>query len=237
MKSLIQFIIEAGGAEAGKLEIANTSLNTAVTYASRLFDDNGMDLYDEIPDFDFNYELAQRKSTMGWTRRKDMPVISSSDLKQFQKRLANGELDVVLNPRANSTNPKNPFPQGLSGSEARDWLNAGMHDGYIPDDKVDVKMTKVRVKNLNPIQKQIYFDKSIKGISKNGADKSRNFYTDTVLIASADNYIIDGHHRFLGSILLDPEMKVNVLSIDLPIKKLLPLSLAYSDAIGNKRNK
>jgi len=42
--------------------------------------------------------------------------------------------------------------------------------------------------------------------------------------------------RAYGSILIDPNMKVNALSIDLSIKKLLPLSLAYGDAIGNTRN-
>ena len=38
------------------------------------------------------------------------------------------------------------------------------------------------------------------------------------------------------ALLLDSNMKVYVLEIDLPISKLLPLSIAYGDAIGNKRN-
>jgi hypothetical protein len=58
----------------------------------------------------------------------------------------------------------------------------------------------------------------------------------TFFITSADNFIIDGHHRWLSGIVLDPNLKVNTLSIDLPIKDLLPMATAYGDAIGNKRN-
>jgi hypothetical protein len=58
----------------------------------------------------------------------------------------------------------------------------------------------------------------------------------TFFITSADNFIIDGHHRWLSGIVLDPNLKVNTLSIDLPIKDLLPMAIAYGDAIGNKRN-
>ena len=60
---------------------------------------------------------------------------------------------------------------------------------------------------------------------------------ENIYIVSSDNRIIDGHHRFLTSVLIDPRLKVNVLKIDMPIKKLLELTLAYTDAIGNVRNK
>jgi len=59
---------------------------------------------------------------------------------------------------------------------------------------------------------------------------------NNVFIMSKDLYIIDGHHRFLSGVLLDPNMQINALIIDLPIAKLLPLTLSYSDAVGNKRN-
>ena len=41
---------------------------------------------------------------------------------------------------------------------------------------------------------------------------------------------------YLG-MLACPKCKVNALQIKLPISKLLPMSLAYGDAIGNLRNK
>ena len=56
-------------------------------------------------------------------------------------------------------------------------------------------------------------------------------------MVSKDDRIIDGHHRFLSAVLVDPAIQVTALEIDLPIKDLLPLTLAYTDAIGNVRNK
>ena len=62
--------------------------------------------------------------------------------------------------------------------------------------------------------------------------KSKNNY----YVISSDNRIIDGHHRFLSAVLVDPGIKVSALEIDMPIRKLLPMTLAYTDAIGNVRN-
>lgn len=112
------------------------------------------------------------------------------------------------------------------------------HDGgKSTDDVIKVKKAKVAVGKLKPIQKQIYFDKSIADVIKFGVSASNNFlFGKSFFIISSDNYIIDGHHRYLSSILLDPKGSVNALVIDLPIKTLLPLTLAYGDAIGNSRN-
>ena len=69
--------------------------------------------------------------------------------------------------------------------------------------------------------------------------KSFNDYIiiSSILCCSQSMVIIDGHHRFLSAVLVDPRIKVTALEIDLPIKDLLPLTLAYTDAIGNVRNK
>ena len=44
-------------------------------------------------------------------------------------------------------------------------------------------------------------------------------------------------HRFLSAVLVDPRINVTCLEIDLLINELLPMTLAYSDAIGNVRNR
>jgi len=232
MNSKIDFFIkEAGGQKAGNLELVHTSLEQARDYVEN---ELMMDLDKEIPDFDKNYKFAQEKAKVGWTVRADMPVITDSDVKDLQYRLKKGFIDV-RKPFSNKF-PKDPFPEGLSGETAENWLKAGLKDGETDDDRVAVKMKKTKVSNLKPIQKQIYFDKGIEGIAKFGIEKSIKFYTSTNFITSIDNYIIDGHHRFLGTILIDPNLTVRIISVDLPIKKLLPMSRAYGDAIGNKRN-
>ena len=114
-----------------------------------------------------------------------------------------------------------------------------MRDGDNKDDIVKVALKSVAVGNLKPIQSQIYFDKSIRNVAQFGAKGTRDFSAskNNFYVVSSDNRIIDGHHRFLSAVLVDPKMKVTALEIDLPISKLLPLTLSYTDAIGNIRNK
>lgn len=233
-----QFVTEKGES-AGKLEIVKTSVDLARAYAEGQFQSNGRDLDEELPNFDKNYQEAQKRAGTGKTKRRDMPVIDTDDVKLFQQRLKQGHLDVDT-PNADLDFLKSdPFPEGLSGDQAKKFVEAGMekHDGDQDDDKVKVSMKKVAFKDLKPIQRQIYFDKSINATAQFGAKGTTDFLTKhSILIASSDNYIIDGHHRFLSGLLVDGNLKSDVLVIDLPISVLLPLSRSYGDAIGNQRN-
>lgn len=242
MKRLIEdvrYFMEAGGAAAGKLEIAKTKVGIAKEYAEKLFKSNGRTLEEEVPNFDANYNIAQKLAKGGYAMRKDMPVIDNRDIKLLQKRLSSGTIDINR-PFADNTVPNDPFPQGLDTQTGKEWVTGGLakNDGDAKDDVVKVKMKSVAVGQLKPIQKQIYFDKSIKNVAKFGAkgtidfSKSKNNY----YVISSDNRIIDGHHRFLSAVLVDPGIKVTALEIDMPIRKLLPMTLAYTDAIGNVRN-
>jgi hypothetical protein len=230
-----QFLQEAGGQEAGKLELVKTDVQKAIEHANSI---GNKDLDKEIPNFEKNYKKVQSLAKLGKTKRKDMPVITDRDVKALQYRLSKGFIDV--NAPFDKEFKGNPFPEGLTGQKAKEWLEAGLprHDkGKLTDDIVKVTKEKVKVGDLKPIQQQIYFDKSIKGIMEFGADSSREFFEKTNFITSSDLYIIDGHHRWLAANLIDPNMKVNVIKIDLPINKLLPMTKAYGDAIGNERNK
>lgn len=239
MIKLKDLILEAGQA-AGSLELISTSLAKAKAFATKQFSKFGRNFDDELPNFDDNYKLVQKSANTGKTKRKDMPVIEDEDVKLLQTRLSKGYIDISA-PYAKNTNPSNPFPKGLSGKQAERWLKNGLkqHDkaDSDSDDIVNVKRGNIIIKKLKPIQKQIYFDISITATAEfGGAKGSATFIKKNTFIISADNYIIDGHHRYLSAMLIDPNMTVPVLSIDLPLSKLLPLTLSYGDAIGNKRN-
>lgn len=237
MISLKKLIIEAGQ-DAGKLELVKTTPETAEAHATKEFQKSGRSIEDEMPNFLSNYKIAQQKAGTGKTQRKDMPVVDDKDVKDFQLRLSKGYIDVSA-PFATTVKGSDPFPQGLSGERAKTWLQNGLpsHDGAKQsDDKVKISDTTTKVGSLKPIQKQIYFDKSIAKVAKFGVSDSLSFMKTTSFIVSKDNYIIDGHHRFLTAMLIDPNMKVHTLKVDLPISKLLPATLAYGDAVGNKRN-
>ncbi|MCK5537605.1 MAG: hypothetical protein KAI79_12315 [Bacteroidales bacterium] len=233
-------ILEAGEA-AGKLELVKTPLATAKTYGEEEFKDNNKDMSKELPDFDVNYEKVKSEAKLGKTQRKDMPVIEIDDVRGMQKKLKAGAIDIKApHPKDDKLKlANNPFPAGLKGKDAELWLKDGLKpfDGEVKDDIVNVKMGKVAMGDLKPIQKQIYFDKAIQATAGFGAKGTEKFLTtDSIMIVSSDNYIIDGHHRWLSGNLINPKMKSPALIIDLPIDKLLPLAIAYGDAIGNKRN-
>tara|TARA_B100001996_G_C18610045_1_gene573300 strand:+ start:1 stop:831 length:831 start_codon:yes stop_codon:yes gene_type:complete len=227
-----------GGAAAGKLELIRTAFEKAKQYVEKMYPD--FDIEKEIPNFKKNYEIAQKLAKGGFAQRKDMPVIDNRDIKLLQKRLKSGAIDIAR-PFADNEVPDDPFPQGLDKTIGKKWVSGGLakNDGNAKDDIVDVKIKQVAVGNLKPIQSQIYFDKSIKNVASFGAQGTKDFSAskNNFYVISSDNRIIDGHHRFLSAVLVDPKIKVTALEIDLPIKDLLPLTLSYTDAIGNVRNK
>lgn len=47
---------------------------------------------------------------------------------------------------------------------------------------------------------------------------------ESPIIISADNHILDGHHRYSAMITADPEAKMNVIRVDLPMNKFLERS-------------
>ncbi len=235
---LLDLLME-DGALAGKMELDKISADEAYKYIDRLFKKRGESVDEEIPNFKQNFNQVQKMVKKGKTLRKDMPVINQSDIKDLQFRLSNGYIDVT-EPHAPFIKGNNPFPEGLSGKLADRWLENGLkrHDGATSDDDDKVKVSRgtIRADKLKPIQKQIYFDKSAGAIGKSGVETSKAFVKSRTFIVSADNYIIDGHHRFLSAMLIDPKMSVSVMKIDLPLNILLPMALAYGDARGNKRN-
>lgn len=237
-KTYLQYIneLESGGAEAGILDLTKVSYKVVKNFAEELFEKHGRVLDVEIPNFEKNFNLAKSKFLQGKTERKDMPVIATADVKLFQQRLERGMIDIN-NPYAFTTDPKNPFPEGLTGKQAKDFLEAGWKDDESSDDVINVFPLITSAKDLYPIQRQAYIDKSLEKIAKDGAEGCRSFLVERKLIASIDDYIIDGHHRFLTALLLDPNMKLQGIRIDLDIDTLKKLALAYGDAIGNKRNK
>ena len=96
---------------------------------------------------------------------------------------------------------------------------------------------KMLITKMKPLQYQIYIDKALNGIIKNGVVKTRKFLTSgTMFILSNDDYIMEGHHRFLTGILFDPTMKVPFFKVDMNKDQLLKFLLSHTDKIGNTRN-
>ena len=227
--NLVTLITEAGDK---RLRIVDTKPEEAEKWARLQAEKEGIDFDNEYPDFISNYKKLQSQLKKGWTKRKDMPVINDEDVKLFKERLEKGMLDVVKP----FTNKDKPFPEFLTGKNAKEFFGYGLKDGLVDDDKIKVKKEMVAAKDLKPIQQEVYMDKSFINLVKFGKGASKKFLGTTSMIISKDNYIIDGHHRLSQSIFIDPGMKLSCVRVDLPIDTLLKISLAYGDAIGNERN-
>jgi hypothetical protein len=225
-----------GGQAAGEMEVIKLKSKEARDWAEKECKKYDRDLNKEFPDFDKNFKFAQDAAGLGHTTRKDMPVIEEKDVKNLQRRLEEGYIDIKEPFAPETKDRKDPFPTGISGDMAKKWLTAGLRDGSKPDDMIKVKSSNDKVKTLKPIQKQIYFDKAMSATIKNGRENTIKFLKSTTMITSSDKHIIDGHHRWFSGLICDPDMTMNTLEIDLPIKELLPLSKSFGSAAGNKAN-
>lgn len=208
LKSFSQFLKE-GGEDAGKYEVAQTSIRRAIRYGQDVTNKN---LFSLMPGFKHHFLKAKKQVTKyGVTKRKDMPVVDDNQVDVFVDRLGKGRIDTEHFPPLHF-NTKQPGPS------------------------VKIMKMKIQAKKLIPIQQQLYLDKTIPNIVKSGMEKTLNFLRSAQLICSNDYRIIDGHHRWLSAMMIDPNMEIPVVMIDIPINKLLDLTREYGDKIGNRRN-
>lgn len=224
-----------GGAKPGSFNIGTIDLSNARLYIEKEMQKNGKTLNDEIPSFDLNFLKLKSHMDKAFTQRKDMPVFDREDTKKLQAALTRGNLDINK-PYAPETDPNELFPKNLKGEEAADFLKRGLNDGSRTDDIINVSVKKIKVDELIPIQEQIYLDKCVPRIAKNGIEERTEWIKNTLFITSSDNYIIDGHHRYATAMLINPKLIIECVVIELPIRKLLDLTVAFTDALGKQRN-
>ena len=98
------------------------------------------------------------------------------------------------------------------------------------------EICKAEAGRLVPLQSQLYFDKSIDSTAKFGLDSTIKFLQSNHLFVSDEFKILDGHHRWLTAMLLNPTLELNLFKITMPLDKLLPFMLKFSDDSGRLRN-
>ena len=124
---------------------------------------------------------------------------------------------------------------------AKSWLTAGKGD---KKEQVKGDVREIPVKELKPIQQQIFFTKSMKMSVPKSGEPSKDAMEwllkpsnkSPLTIVSNDGYILDGHHRWLGAYLVDPDTKMKCCLLDMDKDKLLELTNKFTGAIGNKPN-
>jgi len=121
------------------------------------------------------------------------------------------------------------FPNPLPDEEKPGFLDKGLKDNDPNDDIVQTTDDSAAAGSLSPSQSAIYLTKAL-GMAMGGICGG-----DIDAIASGDNFILDGHHRWAATIFCDPNKNVEFKRSQLPIEELIPVLRATGDAYGNAR--
>lgn len=233
----LRHLLEAGGESPGKKEVAKTSSKEARKYFTKKMKKVNIDLEKAIPNFIKNYKLIRSKLDVhGTEARKDMPVVSYKQVKEFQKHLTDGFLDIREPFNTELEKLIGKFPKNLNKEEKKLWRAAGLKDGEHKDDMIDAQITEVSAHDLKPVQEQIYLSKVVENYKKKGIPSNGHLITTKTLIIDRNNMIIDGHHRWTTVMIADPSIKMKVLKVDLDMTLLLQVSKTFGVSMGNKQN-
>ena len=92
------------------------------------------------------------------------------------------------------------------------------------DKQVDSKSTEMMVDDLNPTQKKINTNK-VKGmLAKKSIEELAN---SKPILVTADNFLVDGHHRWFALYINDPKNTISSIRVDLPLEEFLSVASEY----------
>jgi hypothetical protein len=176
--------------------------------------------------------------------------VSRSSMPQFlqisPKAARAGIADKRFNELLGREKAGKGLPDDIGGDEREAYYNrknaeAAIEAGADPDSDVSVfddwvkdlrkggvKVTRpksgMRVGDLKATQSEISADAVLRNADKYLSGKE---LTGGVIYVSSDNHILDGHHRWAGLLTADPDAKIPVVKIGVPMTELLEKSFQH----------
>ena len=159
--------------------------------------------------------VAVNKSACGKTRKynpwsdeeEELYEKEDSDHGSFEMDL---ETDVGI--------PREEMPQ-IKSTDMQNfvqWLKS--------DKQIDSKQTQMMVDDLKPTQKQINTNK-VKGMLANKSiDELAN---SKPVLVTADNFLVDGHHRWFALYVDEPKNSISAIRVNLPLEEFLSVAREY----------
>ena len=195
-------------------KLIKTSTAEATEFAQQVFEKHGRKLEEELPHFKRNFEHLQKVFFDDLGKREGLPRITPRQTKIIQKSLAGGYINFE----------KNSFPKGVADKVRHHWLFKGID--LDDNESIPVSRQIVRLIKLKPTQQVVYFDTALEKLASMGSEASKEFIEQkSIFIVTKDNYIVDGHDRWMGAFLMNKNMKAKVMRIDMDLKDLLPLTM------------
>lgn len=121
------------------------------------------------------------------------------------------------------------FPQKLSAVDAelaKGLSSSGQADGVSPEDVIPNKKKAdiAPVQQLKPSQSSMNIPKAmafVLGMLK--PDNNFNAGGDLGAFISSDNYIMDGHHRWVATAMIDPSLSMGGYKVEFPGEQLVAI--------------
>lgn len=136
------------------------------------------------------------------------------------------------------------FPMALSAVNpelATKLVQTGLHDGDPEDDVIAVGSKNYAAKDLSPSQTSMDVNKAMwfaLGMLNGTMFGSGGPGGDLGAFISGDNYIMDGHHRWIATAMAKPDASIKGIRVDFPGKKLVPvLNAATVGLLGITKGK
>lgn len=128
------------------------------------------------------------------------------------------------------------FPDGMPGGSKTDpkdfalaFLTKGLKDGSDGDDSIEVKENEpINVAEMIPTQQNIQLGKSLAFALGGGFGGQ-----ELGAYVTGGNEILDGHHRWSGTMIVDPGAQIKGHKISAPADDILPALTALGNAFGN----
>jgi len=121
------------------------------------------------------------------------------------------------------------FPQKLSNVDAelaKGLSNSGRDDGVAPEDVIpnEKKADIAPVQKLKPSQSSMNIPKAM-GMVLGMLNPNNTFSAggDLGAFISSDGYIMDGHHRWVATAMIDPSLSVGGYLVDFPGEQLVAI--------------
>lgn len=127
----------------------------------------------------------------------------------------------------------------VPGDAAKAAYKGGKADGDIADDQIPNKKVSVPAGKLKPSQKEVVPQKAVE-FAFSAIMKIKPMEAgpggDLQAIISNDNYIMDGHHRWAATFLVDPGASLDATQIDLPGAALVTALNVVTKGLGRGGN-
>lgn len=220
----VQDALPSSGLPKSKMPALEPEDVNAVKDALEPGGDFNIDLADPIADNEENveawFEKQKEKETSGEDDGTKKEAINRVALRLFEAKFPQNHPGGM--PGGSKTNPKDL---------ALAFLTKGLKDGNDGDDLIQVKENEpVNVAEMIPTQQNIQIGKSLAFALGGGFGGQ-----ELGAYITGGNEILDGHHRWSGTMIVDPGASIKGHKIYAPADDIIPALTALGNAFGNEQ--